>query len=143
MSLFTSLFSSKQLATPASTQEVVTLVGNSKFEIEIAGTELHQFTLEAICGPHQSRDVNRFESAWLVLEDKNRQDKNAVRVEIRGKPVGYLSPQAAISYRRQLIRMGTPKAGGRCQAMIRGGWVSSDGRKGEYEVWLDLAFLCK
>src|SRR5262245_53327571 len=120
MSLFTSLFASKPLATPATTQEFVALVGNTKFEIAIVGTEIHQFTLEAICGPRQSRDVNRFESAWLILEDKNRQDKNAVRVEIRGKPVGYLNPQDAISYRQQLIRMGTPKAGGRCQATIRG-----------------------
>jgi hypothetical protein len=47
--------------------------------------------------------------------------KNAVRVEIRGKRVGYLSPEAAIQYRRQLIARGKPNANGQCQAVIKGG----------------------
>lgn len=143
MSLFTTLFSSKPLAEPAGPQDVVALVGNSKFEIKISGAEQHQFTLESICGPYMSKDDVRYEFAQLILEHNNRRDNNAVRVEIRGKAVGFLGPQHAISYRHQLSRMGASKATGRCQAMIQGGWVSSDGRKGEYEVWLDLPFLCK
>jgi hypothetical protein len=87
------------------------------------------------------RGVNRFESTYLILEDKNPRDKNAVRVEMRGKQVGYLSPQAAISYRQHLIGKGMPRANGQCQAVIRGGWVSSDGRKGLYEIWLDFPNL--
>jgi hypothetical protein len=82
--------------------------------------------------------VNRFETARLVLEQKNPLDKNAVRVEIRGKPVGYLCHEHAILCRQQLIARGKPHADAQCQATIRGGWISSDGRKGDYEVWLDL-----
>ena len=141
MGLFTSLFSLKAPPQPVGKQEVVVLIGNTKFELEITGEEHYQTALEAIGGPRVSRGVNRFETAWLILEDKNSRDKNAVRVEIRGKEVGYLRPEAAILFRRQLMARGTPKANGRCQAVIRGGWVSSDGRKGDYEVWLDTPTL--
>jgi hypothetical protein len=75
------------------------------------------------------------------LDDKNLQAENSVRVEIRGKQVGYLSPEAAILYRQELIARGIPKGVGQCAAVIRGGWVSSDGRKGPYEVWLDTPDL--
>ena len=141
MGLFTSLFSPKAQQKSSGKGEVVTLMGAAQFELEITGEEHYQAALEAICGPRASRGVNRFETAWLILEDKNRQDKNAVRVEIRGKQVGYLLPETAIIYRQQLVARGTPKASGRCQAVIRGGWVSSDGRKGPYSVSLDISSL--
>jgi hypothetical protein len=133
MGLFTNLFSSKAQEKPVVKKEVVFLMGTANFELEITGVERFQTALETICGPRLPKGVNRFETAWLILEDKN-----AVRVEIRGKQVGYLSPEAAILYRRQLIAKGKPRANGQCQAVIKGGWISSDGRKGPYCVWLDI-----
>ena len=141
MSLFTNLFSSKVPQAPSGKQDVFVLTGGLKFEAEITTAERYQAALEAICGSRVARGVNRFETARLISEDKNPRDKNAVRVEIRGKQVGYLSPDAAILYRQQLIARDMPKANGQCQAVIRGGWVSSDGRTGAYEVWLDLPTL--
>ena len=138
MGLFTNLFSQKVQAKPSSKKQVVALMGVAKFDIEVLVEDCHQAALNAIGGPRKSRGVNRFETARLILEDKNPQDINAVRVEIRGKPVGYLSPQHAILVRRQLSTKDMPKADGECQAAIRGGWISSDGREGDYEVWLDL-----
>jgi hypothetical protein len=136
MGLFTSLFPPKVQQKPAAKKEIVMLIGNAKFELEITGEERYQAALEAICGPRVPKGVNRFETAWLMLEETN-----AVRIEIRGKPVGYLSPEAAIQYRRQLIEKGKPGANGQCQAVIKGGWISSDGRKGPYSVWLDTPSL--
>ena len=133
MGLFTSLFSPKVQQKPASKKEIVMLIGNAKFELEIIGEERYQDALEAICGPRVPKGVNRFETAWLILEDKN-----AVRVEIRGRQVGYLSPEVAVQYCRQLIARGKPRANGQCQAVIKGGWISSDGRTGQYCVWLDI-----
>jgi hypothetical protein len=133
MGLFTSLFSSKPSKQPPVKKEIVFLLGTAKFDLEIAGEEHYQAALEAICGPRAPKGVNRFETAWLMLEETN-----AVRIEIRGKQVGYLSPEAAIQYRRQLIEKGKPGANGQCQAVIKGGWISSDGRKGPYSVWLDI-----
>lgn len=102
------------------------------------GDAAYQAALEAICGARVSRGVNKLETARLILEDRNPSDKKAVRVEIRGRQVGYLTRDIAILYRRQLVAMNKPRANGQCQAAIRGGWVSADGRKGSYEVWLDL-----
>ena len=138
MSLFTNLFSSIVPEQPSRRKEVVFLSGAGNFKLEIVGEARYQDALETICGPRVPQGVNRFETAWLILEDRNAQDKNAVRVEFRRKPVGYLSPEAAILYRQQLKARGMPNANGQCQAVIKGGWVSSDGRKGTYDVWLDI-----
>ena len=142
MGFFTSLFPSKAPERPSGKKEVVYLAGTAKFELEIAGVEHYQAVLEAICGPRVPRGVNSFEAASLKLEDQNPRAKNAVRVEIQRKQVGYLSPESAILFRQQLIAKGMPKGVGQCSAVIRGGWVSSDGRKGPYKVWLDTPTLC-
>ena len=138
MGLFASLFVSKAAEQPSGKKEFIYLMGAAKFELEITGEEQYQTALEAICGPRRHYGVNQFETASLKLEDNNPRDKNAVRVEIRGKQVGYLSPKAASLFRQQLIARGMPKGVGQCAAVIRGGWVSLDGRKGPYTVWLDL-----
>jgi len=143
MGLFTSFFSFREPEKPAGKQETFILVGSIKYERRITGDGQHQAALEAICGPRVQRGVHRFETAWLVAEEKNPRDKNArdnngVRVEIKGRTVGYLSPQHAALFRQQLSARGMPNAIGQCQALITGGWTSSDGRKGNYEVSLDL-----
>ena len=141
MGVFTNLLSLKVQPKPTNNKDIVVLTGAARFEREIRAEAEHQATLEAICGRRSPKGVNRFETARLFVEDKNKLDKNAVRVEIRGKPVGYLGPEEAVCYREHLVAKGFPKAVGECQAVIRGGWVSSDGRKGDYEVWLDLTSL--
>ena len=138
MGLFTSLFSSTVPEPLSGTNDVVFLSGGGNFKLEIVGEARYQDALDTICGPRVPMGINRFETAWLILEDRNANDKNAVRVEFRRKPVGYLSREAAILYRQQLKARGTPNANGQCQAVIKGGWVSSDGRKGTYDVWLDI-----
>ena len=136
MGLFTNLFSSKPSKQPSVKKEIVFLLGTAKFDLEIMGEEHFQAALESICGPRLPKGINRFETAWLILEDKN-----AVRVDIRGRQVGYLSPEVAAQYRRQLIARNKSRADGQCQAVIKGGWISSDGRKGPYSVWLDAPNL--
>ena len=137
MGLSTGLFSSKAQQLPGR-EKVVFLLGLGNFDLKIVGIAAFQAALETICGPHRLEGVKRFETAGLIVEDENPREKNAVRVEIRRQPVGYLSREAASLYRQQLEARGTPNAVGQCQAIIRGGWVSSDGRKGPYEVWLDI-----
>ena len=136
MSLFANLFVAKAPEQPSGKKEFIYLMGSAKFALEIMGEEHYQVALEALCAPHALKGVNLYETASLKLEDKN-----AVRIEIRGKQVGYLSPKAASLFRQQLIARGIPKGVGQCAAVIRGGWVSSDGRKGPYKVWLDTPTL--
>jgi hypothetical protein len=138
MSLFTDLLSWKAQEKTTNKQEIFVLTGNTRYEQGITGEEQCQTALEAIGGPRVSRGIRRFESARLILEDKHPYHKQAVRVEVRGKRVGYLRLEHAILFRHQLMEKGTPRAVGQCQALISGGWISSDGRQGDYEVWLDL-----
>src|SRR5688500_14694164 len=133
MGLITSIFSSIVPEPLSVTKEVVFLSGGGNYELALVGEARYQDALETICGPRVPQGVNQFETAWLILEDKN-----AVRVEFRRKPVGYLSLEAAILFRQQLKARGMPNANGQCQAVIKGGWISSDGRKGTYDVWLDI-----
>ena len=141
MGLFSKLFSSNEPEQPSGERETFFLRGAATFNVEIKGEEHYQAAFEAICGPRVPYDVNRFVTAWLILDDTNRRDKTAVRVEVQRKLVGYLSHEAALRYRRALHRRGTPRAIGQCQAVIRGGWLSSDGRKGPYHLLLDIAGL--
>ena len=141
MGIFSSLFSSNASQQPSGKDEIIFLRGPATFGVEIIGEEHYQAAFEAICGPRVPSGINRFVTARLILEDKNRHNKSAVRVEIQRKLVGYLSRENAILYRQQLQERGAPKAIGQCQAVIRGGWLSSDGRKGPYQVSLDIASL--
>ncbi len=76
-------------------------------------------------------------TAYLVLEDDNPGDPNAVRVEINYLIVGYLSGDDAILYRQSLARLGMPSEIGQCQATIAGR------RDRDYDalnlgVWIDI-----
>jgi hypothetical protein len=133
MSLFTSLFSPKAPERPSGKIELVYLMGTGKFQMEIIDAEHYQTVLEAICGPRRPQGAKCYETASLKLEENN-----AVRVEIQGKQIGYLSSEAASFFRQRLIASGMPKGVGHCAALIRGGWLISDGSKGPYKVWLDL-----
>jgi hypothetical protein len=139
MSLFTNFFSS--IGKNKNKKEFVVLIGLARFDVEASGVRNHQPALEAICGPRLPTGIRRHATAWLIQDDKNPPDKNRVRVEIRGRQVGYLSPEIAAQYLKHLEARGTPEADGQCQALIQGGWMSSDGRKGPYRVSLDFPLL--
>jgi hypothetical protein len=141
MGIFTNLFAPKAQEKTSSRNEIIALTAGLKFELEVVGTEQYQNVLQAIGGSRTPRGVSRYETAQLILDNKNPHDPNAVYVEIRGKKVGVLHPEDAIRYRHRMIVKGTPNGIGQCQAVIRGGWISSDGREGDYEVWLDLPFM--
>jgi hypothetical protein len=74
-------------------------MGPAKFRLEIIGEEQYQAALEALCGPHLPQGVHLYETASLILEDKNPHDQNAVRIEIQRKHVGYLSSETAMLHR--------------------------------------------
>lgn len=74
--------------------------------------------------------------AWadLVLEDDNPYDRGAVRVEIDGEKVGYLSRDIAPTYRPVGLRLRELGYVGRCAATIKG-----NERRRLFGVFLDLA----
>lgn len=140
MCLFTSFFSFKASEKSSSKKEPVFPMRASKFELDITREDQYRDTLKAIYEPRIPRGVNQFET-WFILEDRNPHSKNAVRVEIRGKQVGYLTPEAAILPCQHLKVRGTSKGDGQCQAVITGGRIISDCRKGSYGVSLAIPGL--
>jgi hypothetical protein len=139
MNFLKNLFSSKN-SEPQTPKEpdIAVLRGDGKFALEVVGESYYQDALESICGPRTGKSVNEKRTAMLILEDNNPKDKNAVRVEIQGKQVGYLSRKVSVLYRQQIKAGGMPKAIGECQAVIKGGWDRGENNKGTYGVWLDI-----
>lgn len=66
------------------------LQGNDNFDLEVVGEASYQSNLEVICGPKKPEGENKLVEALLILETNNPHDRNAVRVDIQGKTVGYL-----------------------------------------------------
>lgn len=124
-------------ATPAPDSDIALLRGNGEFALEVVGESFHQAALESICGPRTEESVYQQHTASLILENDNPKDKNAVRIEIQGKTVGYLSRDVAKRYREQIKKGGMPGATGECQAVIKGGWQRGE-NIGAYGVWLDI-----
>ena len=142
MSLFTNLFSFISAEPQSSKKEVVNLAGDATYAMDITGEEDYQAALEDLGGPRLPEGVHQIETARLVLADnKTGSNRNAVRVEIRSRLVGYLSLEDTIRYRHYLHAKGKPNAYGQCRTLIKGGWVTSDGVQGPYYVALDILAL--
>jgi hypothetical protein len=104
------------------------------FSTEVVGESQYQMNLLSIAGKKISDSVEIYVQAFLILEDSNPHDSNAVRIDIDEKTVGYLSRQNAIAWRR---RKNSPDKQ-RCAAVIRGGWDRGPGDQGHFGVWLQL-----
>lgn len=99
------------------------------YEVEVVGESHYVAALDTIADDGATQ-------AWadLVVEDDNPYDRNAVRVEINGQKVGYLSREVAPTYRPVGLRLRELGYVGRCAATIRG-----SERRRLFGVFLDLA----
>ncbi len=107
------------------------------YPVEVVGESHYQDALEALCGGRTYDGVEKYCTASLVLEDSNPYDHNAVRVDISGRTVGYLSRDAAKAYRLRLKQSGRLGAV-ECPAVIRGGWDRGKNDKGSFGVRLEV-----
>lgn len=110
---------------------MIELKGPGTYSQPVVGESHYQAALEAICGKRTNEGENKIVQATLVLEN-NPHDPQAVRIDIQGKTVGYLSRDDARVYRKQIGKNAT------CQAVIRGGWDRGKRGRGSYGVSLDL-----
>ncbi|MGH9324322.1 MAG: HIRAN domain-containing protein [Vicinamibacteria bacterium] len=107
-----------------------------RFVFEIVGESKYQENLWRIAQTaHPEYGARVVEPAYLVLEDENPYDNNAVRVDMMSLTVGYLSREKAVWYRRLLAAGRVPTA---CHGRISGGFPRDDGGTASLGVVLDL-----
>lgn len=117
---------------------VANLPGPGTYAIDVVGESNYQVALEAICGGRTDDGHDITVMATLVHEDDNPHDNKAIRVDIDGETVGYLSRKDARQYRKKIAEAGCPGIVATCSAMIVGGWDHGGGDIGHFGVKLDL-----
>ena len=114
------------------------LTGPGTFSVDIVGESHYQDALEDICGGHLLEGHEKIVKAVLIHEDDNPYDNKAIRVDIQGKTVGYLSRENARTYRKKMKDAGYPSITATCSAKIVGGWDDGSGDMGHFGVKLDI-----
>lgn len=105
----------------------------------IVGESNYQRELDRIAGGKTEKGHEIETTAEIVLDDGNPHNKKAVRIDIDGKTVGYLSRKDAPKYRKWLKNQDAPEGViVECPALISGGWDRGGKDKGHYGVRLDL-----
>lgn len=115
-------------------KKVAIVIGDDEFEFPVVGESHYQNVLQKECGGKTEDGANHKCAALLVPEPKNPHDKNAVRVTISGKTVGYLSRDIAPDFLDALTSGGYGSAA--CGALIVGGW-SREGDEGHFGIRLN------
>lgn len=116
----------------------IELQGPGAFGVDVVGVSRRQDVIEAVVERYGRSSRTVTVDAVLVLEDSNPHDANAVRVELEGELVGYLSRDNARRYRADLAAANTPRSEVRCKARIVGGFETASGERAHFGVKLDL-----
>lgn len=122
---------------PKSEQDVL-LQGLGTFSTQVVGESHYQEKLSKICGGFSEKGVEYVTSARLIHADENPYDNKAIRVEISGMTVGYLSREEARYYRERMQAAGHAGMTATCKAKITGGWYRGKEDIGNFGVTLDL-----
>lgn len=107
------------------------------YSCEVVGESHYQGALERIVGGRTEDSANYRCVAQIVPEPTNRHDRNAMRIDIEGKTVGYLSRWDAKTLRKMLRkqRVDGPVS---ANAIIIGGWARGKRDVGHFGVRLDV-----
>jgi hypothetical protein len=108
--------------------------GSSSLSIDVVGESNYQDVLIAIAGNHGDSPPEGVVIASISPEPTNKYDNLAIRVDINGGTVGYLSREDARSYRKLFSN----NLNTQCNAEIIGGYVMRNGERAMYGVRLDM-----
>jgi hypothetical protein len=113
-------------------------VSDNSFSVHAHGSGNYQDRLQTIIRTGNETDSKHRYEASLFLDNKNPFDCLAVKIDINGSTIGYLSRLDARAYRQELSRLELGAADHGCAAIIIGD--RGHGRRhGVYSVRLDLS----
>lgn len=105
------------------------------YQYEIVGEQSFQKNLEKIAGKKSEISKSLEMMARVVSEPTNKFDKNAIKVEINGLTVGYISKNEAATVSKQAKNIDR-----RVPAIIVGGWSDKES-EGSFGVKLCLSHI--
>ena len=129
MGIFSKLFGEK---------ETIYIEGDGGFDLEVVGESHYQRHLKKLCGGYSKEGSKTEVVAKLIFENKNPHDNQAIRVDVEGKTVGYLSREDARLYRKRVRKTGHDGITMLCNGKIFGGKKLGLLSKTNFGVWLDL-----
>ncbi len=108
---------------------------SSDGRLSVVGESHYQPALHAAVAGRNARGFDNAlpVTAVLVPELGNRYDRNAVRVDVAGRPVGYLAREDAVQYQPPLVDLAQHGLHGACPAFI------CCGDAGMYGIWLHIS----
>ncbi len=106
-------------------------------ECDIVGESYYQDSIKSLAGPNGEYVRNKKYQAFLMLEDDNPHDSQAVRVDIEGMTVGYLGRDDARSFRCKLSAKKLDGQMTACKAWITGGRGPNGGKR-SYGICLGI-----
>lgn len=112
--------------------------GRGEFNVHVAGSSHCQDALLNICGgKHAKSGWHKHVEATLIREPENPHDRNAVRVEIDGKKVGYIPAEMAPLF-DHLVQNIPLVCHFKVPALVIGGWHNELEDDGFFGVRLDM-----
>lgn len=115
-----------------------TIKGRGDFECQVVGESHYQRALEQIAGKRTDESAELACTAHLIPEPENKHDRNAIRVDIAGLTVGYLSRDDAEELGERLRAQGLHGKVVAANALIVGGWDRGGRDVGHFGVRLDI-----
>ncbi len=109
---------------------------SGEFSVNVVGESHYQEHLERICGGRREEGSRMTIAAQLIYDNNNPYDNNAIRIDILGKPVGFLCKTDAENYRTCMLSKGFDGRTATCMAKISGGWKRESGDIGAFGVVL-------
>lgn len=106
--------------------------------LEVVGESNYQNNIKKLIIKHDNTGINQECIATLIPESDNKYDKNAVRIDVDGLTVGYLSRNDAILFRELLKTNNLENQVTTCNATINGGFAMNNNKKASYGIFLKI-----
>lgn len=118
----------------------VRIVQEGSCDFDVVGESSYQRELAQIAGPAPDEGHEFPVTVWLICQDNNPHDRNAVAVVVQEKTVGYLSREDAKEYRESLREETDSLPSAITAGLIVGGGIKrKTGERMHLGIRIDLA----